>query len=291
MDKLKSILDSIKQDQLSGSIVLLQKLIDGFKDLSSAWDDIKDLNTYQIISILSEFQSDMSDFIVMNHFLNEIIDRIKRSGDIVDLGRWCSHYEYEWKDIADRMAGNFLETVELSKKNVLLHSNSGTIHSIFNQLKDKDLSINLIQTESRPNNEGVLQAEQLAAMGYPIRLTIDASTHQVMDEVDLIILGADSIYQDYFINKIGSYPIVSAARQFQVPVFVIADSRKFWTSVPATSVRKWNGPVNYNPEEVYSGSVKGIEVINHYFESIPNRYVTAFITENQVFRPGELWEF
>lgn len=290
MKKLERIMENILGDQLSGSVVLLNKLIDSLKDWSDKSEELRSTDPQEFLEMTTHLQNQLSDFTVMSHFLNEVNAKIREGEDLMDLSQWCQHYQYEWSDVADRMAQNFLETIEMDKGTVLLHSNSGTIHSIFNQLKDKELEIDIIQTESRPNNEGVIQAETLSSLGYNVKLIPDAASHQIMEEVDMVLLGADSIYQDYFVNKLGSYPIVSAAREYQIPVYVIADSRKLWKSIPGTASRRWSGPKLQDPKELYDGGDSNIKAVNHYFESVPNRYVKAFLTENQVYRPGEFWE-
>ena len=140
----------------------------------------------------------------------------------------------------------------------------------------------IFQTESRPALEGRQQARILLRLGLEVNLIVDSAVSRVLPNMDLVLLGADHVTLNYFVNKIGSCAIALACQHFKVPVYVLADSRKFIATgkVPDEPLKR--------EEEVWEDAPKGVVIPNYYFESVPNDLVDAFVTETGLKTPGDL---
>jgi len=196
-------------------------------------------------------------------------------------------YKKKWDDVYKRIIGKFQKKVSLERSQVLLHSQSSVIRELFRYLSDKHLDISIIQTESRPMLEGREQAKYLADIGYLVKIVTDTGFSPLLGVTDMVILGADRIYPDVFINKCGSHALTVLSRRQDIPVYVLADSHKFVTA-----------PEEYNPlteeekpfSEVWKNPPHNIFPINYYFEPVPNRLVTTFFTESHII-PGKEMPF
>ena len=131
-------------------------------------------------------------------------------------------------------------------------------------------------------NEGQALARTLAQAGIPVTLAVDAAAQSLVGEVDLVVMGADSIGDAGIVNKIGSLGLAREAHERGTPVWVAADRSK------------WLPPGFPQPvdddrpgEEVWRGS-KGVTVWNRYFELLPSTLVDQVVTDSGAFTPAKL---
>ena len=83
-------------------------------------------------------------------------------------------------------------------------------------------------TEGRPGTEGHAAARELRKHGIPVTLICDGAVGYIMEQVDLVLLGAEGIVENGgIINKVGSYQIAIVAEAMQRPVYVAAECFKF----------------------------------------------------------------
>jgi translation initiation factor eIF-2B subunit delta len=138
---------------------------------------------------------------------------------------------------------------------------------------------NVIVTESRPGNEGITLAKELAAEGVNVLTGVDGMVHMYMKAADAVIVGADSVQHDEsFINKVGTKMLGYAAQELKVPFYVLCDTMKF-------------NVLNYLGQEIELEEMDPAEVVeprdnlrvrNFYFEVIPSELVTAIISEEGI---------
>ena len=84
-----------------------------------------------------------------------------------------------------------------------------------------------IRPEGRPDKTGVLLAKELAKLDVPVKLLIDSAVAYSMDEVDMVIFGADGVVESGgVINMMGTYQIALVAHTMNKPVYVAAESYK-----------------------------------------------------------------
>lgn len=292
VEKLKNIrfiLEKIKQDHRSGSGSLQQEFID---KLLTYLIDANDFTAEEVKSLrqeLSSFRKEMKDFAIISHFTNDMMTHLPAGTGLssADLYDSILSYKKKWNDVQVRTIGKFLKKVSLEGSQVVLHSQSSVVRELFRYLSNKHQDISIIQTESRPMLEGREQAKYLATLGYRVKIVTDVGFSPLLGVTDMVILGADRIYPDVFINKCGSHALTVLSRRQDIPVYVLADSRKFVTA-----------PGEYNPlteeekpfSEVWNNPPHNIFPVNYYFEPVPTRLVNAFFTESHII-PGKEMPF
>jgi translation initiation factor eIF-2B subunit delta len=140
----------------------------------------------------------------------------------------------------------------------------------------------VLVAESRPRREGRVLAAALAAAGVPVWLVVDAALPLLLSQARMVWLGADAITEQGVINKVGSFAAALAAREHSVPVYALAERRKF---MPAgTGALKI---VEMPAAEVWASPAAGVQPRNVYFEVVPMPLLRGVVVEDAVLPPGE----
>ena len=157
---------------------------------------------------------------------------------------------------------------------IITYSSSGSVTSALIKTKEAGKDFSVIVSEGRPMLEGKKIAFKLAEKGVPVKLVIDAALPHYVRKTDMVMVGADWIADDYFINKIGTDALARVASVEEIPFYVIATSNKILSESFKLEIED-SHPVS----EVLDEEIKGITVENPYFEEISTEFVTNFITE------------
>jgi translation initiation factor eIF-2B subunit delta len=166
---------------------------------------------------------------------------------------------------------------------VLTHSRSSTVLAAFVEAKGVGKRFSVALTESRPMLEGRTMAAALAGEGIPVTLMADAAASLVLDAVDLVIMGADTITPVNLVNKIGTRMIALAAREQGLPLLAVCDSSKFIRE----DYFRVAVPRSRNADELWPDAPGGVSVLNSYFEPTPLRYFSGIVTEDGVLNAAD----
>jgi translation initiation factor 2B subunit (eIF-2B alpha/beta/delta family) len=284
MTPLQQLFDEITDDHRSGSGSLARRLMQGLMEITIHNHTLSTPEIKQIESMLMEFEQKMHTFALIRHFCLDLLQQIQHDPirTFRDLYQFVLRYQQAQATREEQLVRFFLDRFPLSGKTVLTHSQSSTVKEILLANKDKKKT-NVIQTESRPVMEGRQQAGDLAAEGYTVKLICDTAYAPLLKETDMVLVGADTIYSDLFINKCGTWALALLARKKNIPVYIVADSRKV---IPEPAPRECIETDNMPPEEIMEFPPQGVQPVNHYFEAIPTRIITAVVTEKRII-PGQ----
>jgi translation initiation factor 2B subunit (eIF-2B alpha/beta/delta family) len=138
--------------------------------------------------------------------------------------------------------------------------------------------------EGRPRYEGRRLAVALATTGASVELFTDAGVGAAMAGADAFVCGADTVFPDLFINKVGTAALVALARATGTPAYVLAGREKLLPgSARQLAARTTGGP----PAEVWA-ETSGIAVRNPYFEPVPLEWTAGLVTDAGVLGAGML---
>jgi ribose 1,5-bisphosphate isomerase len=187
-----------------------------------------------------------------------------------------------WDDAPTRIA---VATSSLLSGTLFTHSRSGTVEAMLHTLvaERKQTAREVLVTESRPGGEGIVLARALTQAGWRVTLLADAASGHFMRQAEAVVLGADSVRDDgSFVNKVGSYLVALAARDAQVPVYVLCETLK----IAAPSF-----PLVFEemkPDELLPHAPPGITPRNIYFDLTPARLISSIITEQGILSPADI---
>ncbi len=195
--------------------------------------------------------------------------------------------------------------------NVLTHCNTGWLAAVdfgtalaaIYAAHDDGIPLHVWVDETRPRNQGLLTAWELAAHGVPHRLIVDNAGGHLMQHarVDIVLVGADRVSaRGDVANKIGTYLKALAAHDNSIPFYVAVPS-------PTIDWRADQGLESIPIEERAADEVlwvhgmdpsgvpasvqlmpAGTPVANPAFDVTPARLVTGIITERGVVAPDRL---
>jgi methylthioribose-1-phosphate isomerase len=194
--------------------------------------------------------------------------------------------------------------------NVLTHCNAGWIATVdfgtalsaIYQAFDAGVDLHVWVDETRPRNQGLLTAWELAAHGVPHTLIVDNAGGHLMrrGQVDLVLVGADRVTRGGDVcNKIGTYLKAVAARDNDVPFYAAVPSTTIDWSIEdaekiaieerdADEVRRVSGRgADARPASVAIAQA-ATAVLNPGFDVTPARLVTGIITEHGIAPPDAI---
>ena len=111
---------------------------------------------------------------------------------------------------------------------VLTHGWSRVVASLLVNASKQGKNFEIIILEGRPDASGAKAAKVFAESGIPTTVVLDSAVGFVMENVDLVIVGAEGVVENGgIVNKIGTYATAIAAKELGKPFYVAAESYKF----------------------------------------------------------------
>ncbi|HXF40160.1 MAG TPA: hypothetical protein VN687_10650 [Blastocatellia bacterium] len=264
-DRVRRALDEIASDNRSGAAEILRRAAALYSQLDSASAQ----GAIDSLSVeLARAQPRMSPLIRM---ANEVM---KSSPDAA--ARFVENAARAAYSAASHAAGLIDEGAR-----VLTHSRSSTVLEAFAQARRAGKSFAVIATESRPMFEGRTLTEALVKEGVSVTLIIDAAATIAIEEVDLVLTGADAITPVSVTNKVGTRMIALAAQEKGIRVFSVCDTSKF-------ICEDCLAPESEHPAaELWLDAPAEVNITNTYFESTPLAWFTGIVTEHGILSSKE----
>lgn len=266
-NKYLNLFKGVITDNTSGSGWLLSKIIE-IIDRNAVNNNFLEENFTQISK---QLKTDFSSFPMILHYL-DVLNKEHKKGK--KLAITSENYQKHWQNYTSELIKNAISALAFNIDNVLVHSNSSMVFKLIVELK-KQKNFGVLQTESRPMNEGRNQAIKFLENGIRVDFFVDAMSNLNMEKADIVILGADILTDSFFVNKIGSFAICLLAKYHKVPVLLVADTRKKiqYSGIAASEFDKI-----YPENEVWNEKDPNLTIHNQYFEKIPLDYVDIRIT-------------
>jgi len=106
---------------------------------------------------------------------------------------------------------------------------------------------------------------------------VDAALPLLLSQARMVWIGADAVTEQGVVNKVGSFALALAAREHSVPVYALAQRRKFLPA--ATGALRI---AEMAPAEVWDEPAPGVRPRNVYFEVVPLPLVRGVVVEDAV---------
>ncbi|TMW65526.1 hypothetical protein Poli38472_008168 [Pythium oligandrum] len=156
--------------------------------------------------------------------------------------------------------------------------------------KTKHFSVYI--TEGRSNDAGAQTAEKLAEAGIPTTVILDAAVGYYMEQVDMVIVGAEGVVENGgIVNSIGTYSSAVIAKAMKKPFYVAAESYKFarlypltQRDVPQTQTSSF-APAMWT-EGKAENVLKNVSFDNPFFDYTPPDYISLMFTDLGVLTPS-----
>jgi ribose 1,5-bisphosphate isomerase len=173
---------------------------------------------------------------------------------------------------------------------VMTHCHSTDVMAVVEAAVEQGKSVEAVVKETRPRLQGHITARQLRELDVPVTLIVDNAARRYLNDVDHVLVGADSIAADgSVINKIGTSGLAVNARDRGTQVVVAAQTIKLH---PATLTGHTVEIETRDESEVIDDETRAdigdVTVDNPAFDVTPPRYVDAIVTESGQFPPESI---
>jgi len=174
---------------------------------------------------------------------------------------------------------------------VMTHCNSEAALACIVAAHREGKEIEVFATEVRPRGQGLITIRRLNDEGIRTNYIVDSAVRSFVNDVDLVIVGADAItVNGAVVNKIGTAPIALAAHEARTNFVVAAETYKF---APLTTLGDLIPIEERTPSEVLSDELAAalphVRVRNPAFDVTPAEYVDVIITEEGAIPPSMAW--
>ncbi|XP_047312175.1 translation initiation factor eIF-2B subunit alpha-like [Impatiens glandulifera] len=167
---------------------------------------------------------------------------------------------------------------------IMVHGFSRVVLEVLKLAAQSMKQFRVLCTEGRPDRTGVLLANELAKVDVPVKLLIDSAAAYSMDEVDMVLVGADGVVESGgIINMMGTYQIALIANSMNKPVYVAAESYKFARLYPLD--QKDMAPA-LRPIDFGVPIPSKVEVETSARDYTPPQYLTLLFTDLGVLTPS-----
>lgn len=218
-DKISSILN----DRESGSVALLNRLIDALKEELQGRETSPEAFSKQ----LSTLREKLSHFAAIENFLASLITQTGQKQNFPgEALRFIADYSSYWQDHAGKLTENFLLKCEPEGRTILTHSHSETVFSLLDQLHSRQIPFRVLQTLSSPGEEGRKSFKRMRQRKLRAELIDDQNIADALSYTDLILVGCDALLPAAFLNKTGTRSILQQAKRLHIRTFLVTESRK-----------------------------------------------------------------
>jgi len=171
---------------------------------------------------------------------------------------------------------------------ILTHCHSSTVTYLLEKAAQDGKSFEIICTETRPIFQGRRTAKEMLDIGVKTTFIVDSAARFFMNQVDLVIVGADAITSEgNVVNKIGTSTIALIATEARAPFYVATELLKF---DPATMYGDYEKIEERAPDEVWENAPPKLVVRNPAFEVTRRDFIHGIICEEGIISPHSITE-
>lgn len=230
---------------------------------------------------------------LMRNALRLIINRVERSEE-KNVRRLA--------ELVSQASEQFLADLEESNKKIadigarrirndsviLTHCHSSTVTHLLRRAKREGKNFEVICTETRPALQGQITAKDMLELGVKTTFIVDSASRFFMNDVDLVLVGADAITSEgNVINKIGTSMVAIVAHEARTPFYVVSELLKF---DPATMYGDYEKIEERSLGEVWKGAPRDLVIRNPAFDVTRRDFIHGIICEEGIISPHSITE-
>ncbi len=217
--------------------------------------------------------------------LHNCIEKLNKSKSISTINELIKFLEnVNEKEI------KYSDKIIKNNSKIMTYCHSGeAVKFIIHSFKKHKNKISVIACQTSPKEQGLKTVNDMKKSNVPVTLINDNAADFFMKEVDMVIVGADSLRKEGLVNKIGTSLIAKSAKYHKKPFYVIANSMKI-------DRRKKFKIEERSPKEIIKKLInkkysKGIKIRNPAFDITPWEFVTKIISDKGIKTPKQLLKF
>ncbi len=278
MEKFDLLLAKLIGDTTSGSEELLPKALDVIVVAIEEAESNEKLR--QLLRVLVDsIRQNLPEMITLQRLADEI-EKLPDTNLREELLLLEEGIRAKRKDEASSVAQLAANLIR-ENSTVASISHSSTVLQAFFKTRDSGIDFHVIVPVGEPAREGYIAAKKLAEKGIDVTIVPDAGIAIAARKADLILVGADAIAREFFLNKLGTLPLAIAAKHYGVPFYVCARLEKFvpQDKLPHRIRTIFSTELEYPKNELITTGAP-------LFERTPHSLVTGIVTEGGIVTPA-----
>jgi translation initiation factor 2B subunit (eIF-2B alpha/beta/delta family) len=175
-------------------------------------------------------------------------------------------------------------TILPPQSTVLTYSNSATVVAALRHAHDHGRLRRVLLSESRPAYDGRPQALALLEYGIAVEYSIDMALFEHLAEADVVVVGADAVFPEHLVNKLGTRALTQLAQLQGIPCFSLCAANKFLPTAATALLRI----VEHPGQEVWPEAPGGVAIRNRYFDTTPLTLLSGIVSDQAIYTPEAL---
>jgi len=167
---------------------------------------------------------------------------------------------------------------------VLTYSNSATVIAALRYAYDHGRIRRVLLSESRPAYDGRPQARALLEYGIAVEYSIDMALFERLAEANVVVVGADAVFPDHLVNKLGTHALARLAQLQGIPCFSLCAANKFLPTAATALLRI----IEHPGQEVWPEAPDGLAISNRYFDTTPLVLLSGIVSDQGIYTPEAL---
>jgi translation initiation factor 2B subunit (eIF-2B alpha/beta/delta family) len=207
-------------------------------------------------------------------FLVNIVNSIEKC--ISKIKKPCVNIPFHFSESQEKINRQVCKLIK-SGDVIYTHCYSTNVNLALIYAKKHGRHFQVYNTETRPLYQGRETAVRLRQAGIPVTTFVDSAMAIALEKkqgtkrVNKIFIGCDAIMKNGIINKIGSGIIAELSCMHKIPLYVVADSWKFFPKNVKIEERDFH--------EVWKNAPKNIKIRNPAFEFVDKKYIHKIVSE------------
>ncbi len=291
MDIIKLFKENFNLENIKGQVTSARKTMQIIEALFSLLQDNKiSASAREMINNLKTLIIDQPNIVTINHYINHFLLKLNPENQPIVLKELLEVFHERWKNVDRKTAEILFNHYELENKTILFFGAEKTMESIADICNVNQKKIKIVQVLARNDSAAKEQVKNLLEKDLPVQVVDLYNTGRLKDRINLVVLTAEIIMHETFITKSGGQLLALWAKQLDIPVIVIADSRKILNKkiLPTKVLDSFINENQRSATEIWADAPEGLQVINYYLEEMPNELIHHFVLEQEAYSPAEL---
>src|SRR5262249_39548142 len=120
--------------------------------------------------------------------------------------------------------------------------------------------------------------------GMTVEYSIDMALFERLAEANVVVVGADAVFPEHLVNKLGTHALVHLAQRQGIPCFSLCAANKFLPTAATALLRIAEHPGH----EVWLDAPHGLAISNHYFDTTPLALLSGIVSDQGIYTPEAL---
>ena len=291
MDIFKSLKENFSLASLTGSVKAVKNTTQIIERLLTLLQDNRiSASARAMLSNLKIVMIDQPNIVSINHFVNHFLLKLNPEDQPIVLKELLEVFHERWKHVDRKTAQVAYDTFNFENKTIAFFGSSLYMQSLIDICVVHQAQCKAVQILGRKDKEGQEQATQILDKKIDVTAVDIYNVGRLKDKIDYLILTSDIIMHQTFISKSGSQILASWAKNSNIPVLVMSDTRKILNKkiLPDSVLSSFIGEKPKSGTEIWKAAPADIEIFNYNLEEIDNPLVDSFIFEQKAYDPKEL---